>query len=183
MRKFSATIMGTALALSCGAAQSANSSYDIGTLGTTLFNNTFAVTPGPFPNIFLDKHTFDLTGPLPSTVQGNIKEFQFGSLLDIANGMFSLGVFDNSNNQITDTNADPLVFQGTLNPGNDYYFGVLGMTTGSAGGAYSLSAIAQPVPEAETWAMMVAGLGLLGWYFSSRRRTAEEHPEGLPAAA
>ncbi|MFZ5595013.1 MAG: FxDxF family PEP-CTERM protein [Pseudomonadota bacterium] len=183
MKKLAATAIGTALALSCGTAQSANSSYDIGTLGATLFNNTFAVAPGPFPNIFLDAHTFDLNGSLPSMVQGNIKEFQFGSLLDIANGMFSLGVFDSSNNQVTDTNLDPLVFQGTLNPGNDYYFGVLGMTTGSAGGAYSLSAIAQPVPEAETWAMMVAGLGLLGWYFSSRRRTAEEHPEGLPATA
>lgn len=183
MKKLATTVMGTALALSCGAAQSANSSYDIGTLGATLFNNTFTVTPGTFPNIFFDKQIFDLNGPLPSLVQGNIKEFQFGSLLDIANGMFSLGVFDSSNTQIADSNVDPLIFQGTLNPGNDYYFGVLGMTTGSAGGAYSLSAIAQPIPEAETWAMMVAGLGLLGWYFSSGRRTGKEHTAAMPAFA
>lgn len=41
--------------------------------------------------------------------------------------------------------------------------------TGVIKGSYSLAVAAVPVPEPETYAMMVAGLGLLG-YVASRRR-------------
>lgn len=50
-----------------------------------------------------------------------------------------------------------------------YYVTVSGMATGMVGGGYSHVITAVPVPEAETWAMMAAGLGLLG--LQLRRRT------------
>ena len=56
-----------------------------------------------------------------------------------------------------------------LTAGNDYYFRVAGTVTGWAGGSYSFSAVAQPIPEPETYALMLAGLGALG-YMSRRRR-------------
>lgn len=50
-----------------------------------------------------------------------------------------------------------------------YYLKVGGTTSGFIGGAYTYVVAAVPVPEAETWAMMAAGLGLVGMQL--RRRT------------
>lgn len=51
-----------------------------------------------------------------------------------------------------------------------YDLRVLGTTTGSAGGSYfgNMNVVVNPVPEPETYAMLMAGLGLLG--FMARRR-------------
>jgi hypothetical protein len=53
--------------------------------------------------------------------------------------------------------------------GGNMYLSVFGNTTGSLGGLYSGAINVSPVPEAETWAMMAAGLGLVGMQL--RRRT------------
>ncbi len=50
----------------------------------------------------------------------------------------------------------------------DYYYQVTGVVMGSKGGGYQLFSEVSPVPEPETYAMFLAGLGLLG--FSVRRR-------------
>ena len=50
---------------------------------------------------------------------------------------------------------------GIFAPG-DYYFTVAGTTSGSLGGQYSFTATALPVPEPESYAMLLAGLGLVG---------------------
>lgn len=49
-----------------------------------------------------------------------------------------------------------------------YYFAVQGKGTGTTGGKYLLGADVTPVPEPETLAMMLAGLGAVG--FLARRR-------------
>jgi hypothetical protein len=54
--------------------------------------------------------------------------------------------------------------------GNSYSILVSGTPIGSAGGIYAY-AFTAAVPEAETYAMMLAGLGLLG--FMVRRRTSQ----------
>jgi hypothetical protein len=46
---------------------------------------------------------------------------------------------------------------------------VLGTTTGTLGGSYGGALAAVAVPEAETYAMMLAGLGLVGFMVSRRR--------------
>jgi len=50
-----------------------------------------------------------------------------------------------------------------------YKFIVLGNTTGTLGGSYGGALAAVAVPEAETYAMMLAGLGLVGFLVSRRR--------------
>lgn len=56
-----------------------------------------------------------------------------------------------------------------LNSG-DYYFKVSGTTLGSKSGSYNFKMAVAPVPEPETYALMLAGLGAIG--FVARRRKA-----------
>ncbi len=58
---------------------------------------------------------------------------------------------------------------GKLGPGN-YYYEITGTVLGSKGGSYTLDSYISPVPEPETYAMLLAGLGMIG--FSMRRRRA-----------
>ncbi len=50
----------------------------------------------------------------------------------------------------------------------DYYYQVTGAVMGNKGGGYQLFSEVSPVPEPETYAMLLAGLGLVG--FMVRRR-------------
>ncbi len=50
----------------------------------------------------------------------------------------------------------------TLDPSTLYYVNVTGVTSGSMGGAYNGAIQLAPVPEPETYAMLLAGLGLMG---------------------
>lgn len=58
------------------------------------------------------------------------------------------------------------------NPGGKGYIKVVGISTGSAGGIYSGAIAVTPVPEAETWAMWAAGLGLVGLQLRRRARAS-----------
>lgn len=55
----------------------------------------------------------------------------------------------------------------------DYYFQVAGNASGTGGGAYVFSATTAPVPEPETYAMLMAGLGVMG-AIAVRRKKAKQ---------
>jgi len=55
----------------------------------------------------------------------------------------------------------------TLGTGS-YYYSVLGGAVGSS--TYAISSVAAPVPEPETYALLGAGLGVVGFLASRRRR-------------
>jgi hypothetical protein len=55
----------------------------------------------------------------------------------------------------------------------EYYLNITGVTSGTLGGAYSGAISISPVPEPETYAMLLAGLGLMGAVV--RRRSMRKH--------
>jgi hypothetical protein len=76
-------------------------------------------------------------------------------------------IFDSNNSLYTsfvqNGDADHLIL-----PTNSYFAAgnytlkIGGTATGSAGGLYTVAAVTAPVPEPETWAMLLVGLGLVG---------------------
>ena len=56
-----------------------------------------------------------------------------------------------------------------LTAGASYYYTVTGTANGGVGGAYSFIASASPIPEPGTYALMLAGIGVVG-FMAFRRR-------------
>ena len=71
-------------------------------------------------------------------------------------------------NNIGTTLSSGATFGGLTLGGGSYSFMVAGTPVGT-GGKYVFNAVAAPVPEPQTWAMMLGGLGLIG-FMSFRRR-------------
>jgi len=99
--------------------------------------------------------------------------------LTIPSGTFNvlltgLGLFSNPDGIVGNTddsyvtaasgNSNALSFSFANTPAGNYYLQVFGVTTGSLGGIYTgaISIVPAPVPEPETFAMLLAGLGVMG---------------------
>ncbi|WP_293501922.1 FxDxF family PEP-CTERM protein [Roseateles sp.] len=65
----------------------------------------------------------------------------------------------------------PTVHTVSLAAGN-YYYAVFGLASGAAAYSINSAAAAAPVPEPETYALLGAGLGVIGFVVSRRRREA-----------
>lgn len=63
----------------------------------------------------------------------------------------------------------PTVHTVSLAAGN-YYYSVFGVANGTAAYSINSAASAAPVPEPETYALLAAGLGMVGFIASRRRR-------------
>lgn len=133
---------------------------------------------------FTDYFTFDIAPDshwVSSTAVAN--NLGGGTVLNISGGQYSLwsmgadaGVGGSDDVQL----GGNWSFDGTsgnttnsvlLAPGS-YFYKVTGVGDGSYshGGMYTLTSTIMPVPETETWAMMLAGLGMLGFLAARRRR-------------
>jgi hypothetical protein len=176
------------LAAAVIAAMSSTASFAVTTVWgahDTVELGSVLLSPGPF----LDYFTFLIgsTSSLSSTaVAANVSISVPVSMniLDISGGTYSLWSMG-ADNAIggsgvnADTSMSAWVWNfngGTGNTSNSvtpllaggYYYAVGGMAAGTAGGQYTLVSTVTAVPEPETYAMMLAGLGALG--FLARRR-------------
>ena len=145
---------------------------DLGTLnGAVSIGNSFASNA-----TISDVYIFDIAST--SATVGTLVTINFdvpafpGTEYAISN--FTAAFWDSSNTMIAmDTQSSPtdnlVTVSTTLAPGLDYEFRVTGNVTGSLGGSYGGVLAAAPIPEANTYAMMLAGLGLLGFRVMRRR--------------
>ena len=167
---------GGALGLVTETGTSANP-YDIGALDAS-FSSIFVTlaAPGAFSefatftvpasynmvNAAANTYALSITLPLPigQLTIGSISQF----VMDIVGGSPVLPGLPYAS-----LGAGGFVLNLGLAPGS-YHLHFTGMVNG-AGGQYSAAINAVPVPEPETYAMMLAGLGALG-FLAHRRRNA-----------
>lgn len=172
MTKFRMKKVALALALS-GACAAANAAItDLGTLpiGATPFNGV--ILGGPAPVGFEDFFIFEL--PANGGSSYAVVNFPIPQLnLDLtfsALGLFSAGpdkaIGGGDDTMVAVDAGDPTKLTVAFGPqqsAQTMYLVVQGFTTGEAGGLYSGAISVSPVPEAEVWAMMLIGVGLVGF--------------------
>lgn len=156
-------------ALSVGAVAAQATTTSLGTLGASTVNSGGVATS--FGALVSDNFTFSLSAA--SKVESNVTTF----LGNINPGFY--GIYTSGVDSLVGTADDVLVvghgFSSVSTAHYDnvaagsYYFKVFGLSNANLSAyAISASAVAQPVPEPETYALLAAGLGIVG--FVARRR-------------
>lgn len=122
------------------------------------FDDSYLFNLASDVNIFSTAVSNNLTSVL-GIEGGMVSLFREAGAMDVAIGNFA---FDNTTGSIS------YAF-GAISAG-DYYYAVTGTGTGSLGGFYTLSSTVSAVPEPQTYALLLGGLGAIG--FMMRRRRA-----------
>ncbi len=140
------------------------------------FEFGFFATAGNVSFDHIYTFTLDLPGPYQAITTAVTNDSSPSNVFDISNGTLSLfadnGDLDYTNDTLVGSSFsfDNTSVTGVFSPlaAGNYFYEVTGNVTGSVGGSYTLSSTVSAVPEPETYAMLLAGLGLVG--FSARRR-------------
>ncbi len=124
-------------------------------------------------NEFTDMYTF--TTSMVGTLTGDVYSIGGNDKNGLAINDFSL--FDTSGKllgatQLSSGNVDNWNFSYANLAAGSYYVQVKGSVLGNGSGKYNADLALAPVPEPETYAMMLGGLGLLA--FTARRRKQKD---------
>jgi hypothetical protein len=160
--------LSTALLALAAAAPASAKTEDLGPLTdrSAYFGNVF-LTP---VSSFTDYYTFSLSHA--RDVVGGTLTLDFGPWFDV--NIFSVALSGSGiSGWLTDNVASNGFSFANISSGN-YTLAVNGNVTGIWGGAYG-GVIAGAVPEPETYAMMLLGLGAVGW--AARRRKQQQQPK------
>jgi hypothetical protein len=156
----------------------------VGSLPTSLnYGNSFA--SAATGTTFYDAYYFTIPDGSANSVTSSINLDSILGLSNLKARLYAGNVNDTTNSVIsilenwgTTANFSPTVGITTvvLNPisllAGSYTLQIKGTVAGLAGGSYAgVLNIANPVPEAESYAMLLAGLGFMG--FISRRRKSD----------
>jgi hypothetical protein len=119
------------------------------------------------PGIFSDVYAFTLNAP--ATLSGGVNDIEVPPQLAISNTFFAVSLFNTTTSTPYGVDSTPSNFSFAGLSAGAYTLTVFGQATGTTGGMYSGGFLAA-VPEPETYALMVAGLGAVG-FIARRRRT------------
>lgn len=150
-------VLGAALTAAAFGASAAD--YDIGTL-TIPYAQSVQVMPGGVS----DKYTFDIASSSPVASSSGYITTSFGTTTFFGISGFGVQLFNASDSLLGTAAFDGMgnyvLNSGPLAVADNYYFKVTGTTTGVAGGLYAFTLA--PVPEPASYAMLLAGLGMMG---------------------
>lgn len=144
------------------------STYNIGTLTATPYSNVATVSGG-----FSDRYNFSILAPSTTAGSAVTLDLNLGNLGFHVSGLsldlYSAGGSLYDTDTVTGPTDTAVSVNATLATGN-YFFRVQGTGNGNntGKGMYAFTAAATPVPEADTYALMLAGLGLVGFAVSRR---------------
>jgi hypothetical protein len=151
--------------------------YNLGTLstGAPLSFNAAVTSAGPFSDIF--------TFTLPAAVSSGFSLLNFpvsglfntvltsATLFSNADGNLFNG--DDSMVKTGTATSSGISFTNGASAAGTYYLNVTGISTGPQGGLYNGAISVAAVPEPETYAMLLAGLGVMG-FIARRRNNAQQ---------
>lgn len=176
MRKiFTATALCAGLSLGSTAYASNNLTIDIGSVSA---NQTFSQVIQKSQGYFSDTWTFSVVEDVFSGGSVSNLSIKLPSLTLFNISSLSAQLYDGLGNMLYNLDLDPAstadikVGSGYFPIGSGYSFAVSGFADGAFGGQYVFAVSTLPVPEPETYAMMLAGLGLIGAV--ARRRMKRE---------
>jgi hypothetical protein len=163
--KIKALIAASAIALA--SVSSGATTFNLGSLptGETLLSADVVVVP---KGSFLDTYSFTLN--LGSGIDAAVGVLNFGKTYRVDLSSFSYTLYDNTNN-ILGTATDDFGFSVASLSSGSYHLNVSGNAVGTSGGKYQGAITVTPVPEPESYAMLLAGLGLMGAI--ARRRSTK----------
>ncbi|KIO50003.1 hypothetical protein SQ11_03675 [Nitrosospira sp. NpAV] len=115
-------------------------------------NSWDIVGPGP-----LDYSLFDITSPLPE-----VRATATGNDLSIYNDLMSGSIYGSFSYTEADENKLRSIVLNSIG---------ISALNGALGGEFGIGGSVAPIPEPETYAMLLAGLGLIGWV-AYRRKSA-----------
>lgn len=163
--------------------------FELGRAGTTVFYRIGATGPGTWANswsetksYYADINAFELRIRSNTPAANSSNALAINNLVfdDAAPGTQSLGSFGASNGELLINLWDRV--SGDFTVTGSYVFTFTGTRPGASAVASQLKLLALPaVPEPSTWALLVAGFGLVGAVL--RRRRDRHTPLGGPLVA
>ena len=159
--------LAVAATLGLSAAGAMATTYAIGPLPIAPSSYTQVATEGVLTS-FTDKYTFTLAAS--ETVYGAVSSVDLPPLFNV--GALTLTLWNGTGSTLlatgTGSGEDSTIANVLLGPGS-YFFSVAGTSSGSSGGFTAFVASATPVPEPGTYALMLAGVAVIGFVALRRR--------------
>jgi hypothetical protein len=153
--------------------------YDIGTLTSTPYENVFSGET----NLLTHSYTFDLDAPATvdaRVVNARMETGFLGGFPPLTHTLYDISLYDSGNHKLYQgTTTQSWSFGSTLEAavsgelpaGKDYFVNIIGTQTNDTALSYATQISVIPaVPEPETYAMFLAGLGLMGFIVRHRKR-------------